>query len=761
MKTFTHLSLIGCFFLSFSALAQTVVVDVSDLQYKGPIPVQPDVDGKVLVDKSYLFTADQKGSDLSGIELYPDWPLSYSGSSQRGGVYCNLDEDEDLEIVYCVTQQVYAWNIDGTVVDGWPNTVLQYPDGAPAFGDIDGDGEGEIVVSSRQAGTGNSGTLTAFHKDGSVVEGFPVSMTGGATKTPVLADLNGDGVYEIIVEERDWPDGYLGVYSGDGSTYPGFPVMLDYIPASAVAVGDITGDNIPEIIAESYYSVYAFDVNGEVLEGFPFTPGNDRTFSYSSPVLADLDGDGFREILAGDHSLSSGNGAVHVLKNDGSAMDGWPQYTANWIYGPVAVGDIDGDGNLDVAVGDQVLAGTPSDRVYAWDKDGNDLSGWPTDLINAINNQIILADLDGDDMVELMWDDNSGENQYLGYNHDGTPMEGWPILLDGSSFFMNPFVTDINNDGELDISGASSIITSSDLDFYLWDANVPFNPDHSPLTILQYNVRHDGTYVDASVLNAAFSASSVEVCEGTTVQFNDQSTGEVNSWDWTFEGGEPTTSTDQNPQVTYSTTGSFDVSLSVSDGNSTSTSTLDDFMTVAYLATVPDQPVGPSNFSTDTANVTYYETWAPNADEYIWEIVPEDMGVIVPGDTITKIKIYWSSDPDYSVELRVQAINVCGESEFSEPLTIYVNWSVGITDGEGDKPYEIFPNPSGGNVIIRLAGNTNQVFLRLFNSQGKLVREESNTGLQSRYSINGLKTGMYYVVMEMDGKVHTEKIIVQ
>lgn len=751
-----------CSILCISSLSfsQVTVLDKADLKNAGTLPVVPDADGKILVHENFGQLQFHESYLTSNFELYPNWPLDYTGSSQRGGVYCNLDGDEDLEIVYNITQQVYAWNIDGSVVEGWPATVQQYPDGAPAFGDIDGDGEGEIVVSSRQAGTGNTGTLTAFHMDGTTVDGFPVTLTGGATKTPVLADLNGDGAHEIIIEERAWPDGYVGVYSGDGSSYPGFPVQLDYIPGSSVAVGDITGDNVPEIVAESYYSIYAFDVNGNVLEGFPVTPGNDRVFSYSSPVLADLDGDGFREIIAGDHSTSAGNGAIHVLKNDGTPLTGWPKYTSYWIYGPAAVGDIDNDGNLDVAVGDQVLSGSPANRVYAWDKDGNTLAGWPTSYINAINNQIILADLDGDNMVELMWDDNTGGNVYLGYNHDGTPMDGWPLSLNGSSFFMNPFVADVNNDGELDVSGASGDIISGALSFYLWDANVAVDPDHSPLTILQYNVRHDGVYTDASILNASFNASAVEICEGTEVQFNDLSTGTPVSWEWTFEGGDPTTSTDQNPLVTYSTAGEYDVSLTVSDGVNSSTTNIEDYMKVAYEAVVPDQPAGPSNFSTDTANITYYETWAPNAEEYTWELTPEDVGVIVPGDTITKVKIYWSSDPDYSAELKVKATNVCGESEFSEPLVIYVNWSVGTNPPVLAKPFELYPNPSQGKFQVRFKEGIPTYSGKLYNARGELIHFISE-GNRRHQRFDQLTGGLYYLILKVGDQTYHEKVIVR
>ena len=325
MKKLILFLLFICFGV-FNVFCQVKVVDISQVKNTEKLNILPDVNGKVLIkeDLSNLLNPNAKPDP---IELYPNWPIELIGSSQRGGIYCNLDEDDDLEIIYNVGQQVYAWNVDGTEVDGWPVQVQLYPNGAPAFGDIDGDSEGEVVVSTATPGTGAQGRIFAFEKDGTTVSGFPVILGGGATKTPVLADLDGDDILEIIVEERSYPDGYVGVYKGDGSSYPGFPVMLDYIPGSTVAVGDITGDNIPEIVAESYYSIYAFDVNGNVLEGFPFTPGNDRVFSYSSPVLADLDGDGKREILAGDHSLSAGNGAVHVLKYDGSVFPGWPKYT--------------------------------------------------------------------------------------------------------------------------------------------------------------------------------------------------------------------------------------------------------------------------------------------------------------------------------------------------------------------------------------------------------------------------------------------------
>ncbi|PCH97859.1 MAG: hypothetical protein COB85_02375 [Bacteroidetes bacterium] len=60
---------------------------------------------------------------------------------------------------------------------------------------------------------------------------------------------------------------------------------------------------------------------------------------------------------------------------------------------------------------------------------------------------------------------------------------------------------------------------------------------------------------------AIYSADNTVVCEGTTVNYTDMSTGNVISWAWTFAGGIPATSSEQNPSVVYNTAGIYDVTL--------------------------------------------------------------------------------------------------------------------------------------------------------------------------------------------------------
>lgn len=65
---------------------------------------------------------------------------------------------------------------------------------------------------------------------------------------------------------------------------------------------------------------------------------------------------------------------------------------------------------------------------------------------------------------------------------------------------------------------------------------------------------------------AEFNADKDLICEGTTVQFEDGSFNNVTEWNWTFEGGTPSTSTDQNPSVTYNSAGTYFVKLVSGDG---------------------------------------------------------------------------------------------------------------------------------------------------------------------------------------------------
>jgi PKD repeat protein len=94
------------------------------------------------------------------------------------------------------------------------------------------------------------------------------------------------------------------------------------------------------------------------------------------------------------------------------------------------------------------------------------------------------------------------------------------------------------------------------------------------------NLNTTGVSTTPTLCAAEFSGTAQVVCAGTTVTYTDQSYHGVTSRTWNFPGGNPSTSSDPNPVVTYTTAGTFPVSLTVSDGSNTLSSTANSFITV-------------------------------------------------------------------------------------------------------------------------------------------------------------------------------------
>jgi len=80
---------------------------------------------------------------------------------------------------------------------------------------------------------------------------------------------------------------------------------------------------------------------------------------YASPAIADIDGDGGNEVIAGSSGF-----VLHALSPDGSEPEGWPKFTFNWIISSVAAGDADNDGGLELFVP------THEGRLLGWNTTG-------------------------------------------------------------------------------------------------------------------------------------------------------------------------------------------------------------------------------------------------------------------------------------------------------------------------------------------------------------------------------------------------------
>lgn len=197
------------------------------------------------------------------------------------------------------------------------------------------------------------------------------------------------------------------------------------------------------------------------------------------------------------------------------------------------------------------------------------------------------------------------------------------------------------------------------------------------------------------VATSHFTSDISQVCENNSVQFNDLSTGAITGWNWTFEGGTPATSTEQNPLVTYANQGWYDVTLEVTDGPTTSTLTTPDMIEAIVEPVQPVQPVGDGELCNGETEV--YTTQAvPYTDTYTWEVSPAEAGVLTPND----IEATFVADNDYvgAYTISVRADNSCGTGTWSTALNGIMSYTPNtyqLSGGGG-----ICPGSAGNEVIL-------------------------------------------------------------
>ncbi len=175
---------------------------------------------------------------------------------------------------------------------------------------------------------------------------------------------------------------------------------------SSPAVADLDGDGAPEVVA-SAYSIVALEGATGALE-WRVPSGHDRTEpgadsvgrTWPGIVIEDLDDDGAPEI-----ATAHGGGWVSVYTAAGYFEEGWPQQPVGNELRSLAVGDLDRDGTFEIAVG---AARGNSTNAWVLEHDGALRPGWPQVVggggysWGVYNDNLALADLEGDAALEVI-----------------------------------------------------------------------------------------------------------------------------------------------------------------------------------------------------------------------------------------------------------------------------------------------------------------------------------------------------------------------
>ncbi|MCB0805999.1 MAG: T9SS type A sorting domain-containing protein [Bacteroidales bacterium] len=254
-----------------------------------------------------------------------------------------------------------------------------------------------------------------------------------------------------------------------------------------------------------------------------------------------------------------------------------------------------------------------------------------------------------------------------------------------------------------------------------------------------------------NTLNAMFSSNMVEVCEESTVEFYDMSSGDVVSWNWTFEGGYPATSTEQNPEVMYSSDGNYDVTLEVSDGTETVSLTLENYITVMTSPEQASTPTGESEACTNYGmTYEYSTTGALYADTYEWTISPADAGTI-SGSGMTA-EVEWTTEWEGTATITVTAMNDCGTGTVSEGFDVMCSICTGINENNFED-ISVYPNPNSGIFTVEFSTVLkDNVTIKVLNTLGKVIYSEENLESTGNFSktldLSNFDKGLYFLVLE-------------
>jgi len=235
-----------------------------------------------------------------------------------------------------------------------------------AYGDIDGDGQAEIVTG---AGTGGGPHIRVFKEDGREIANFfpfHASYRGGIEVA--TGDIDGDGRDEIAVSQASGGQAWIKVYRVDQTrTVVGEWNAFGSVESGAdIAMGDVDGDGQDEVIvgagAGGGPHIRVYEGNGQLkpLSFFAFHPAYRGGLSVAA---ADVDGDGKAEIGVAQAGHEEAWTKVYRFNNQHTVIGEWRTYGHIPVGANIAMGDVDDDGKAELVAGPGI-GGRPMVVMY-------------------------------------------------------------------------------------------------------------------------------------------------------------------------------------------------------------------------------------------------------------------------------------------------------------------------------------------------------------------------------------------------------------
>ncbi len=272
-------------------------------------------------------------------------------------------------------------------------------------------------------------------------------------------------------------------------------------------------------------------------------------------------------------------------------------------------------------------------------------------------------------------------------------------------------------------------------DFYL-----PSTEDYYTVVITDANgCSASDTIFFSLTPQTSFAASDTTICQKFCMDFFDQSGNNPIGWQWSFPGGVPSSSAQQNPtQICYNNPGVYDVTLIATNAYGSDTLVLTGYITVYATPAFP------------TVTVNGYVLTSSYASSYQWQFNSVD----IPGATNQS---YTATQTGY------YTVIITDENGCVSSTTVYVEIT-GIEKVRDDLGVSVYPNPSNGNFTLQFSKRitSEMISIDVINALGQTVFsiEENNPTFMKPIQLNGIAEGIYFIDVKSEDFYLRRKIII-